>query len=184
MKPFKNDDPRELKRQKNEIQILERVRNPLIIQVIGVVQESPSKLHILMEYFPSWSLHEVNLKKVTDLSLEDKHQIFQTFFAAIQYLHSDLGGKRTVVHADIKPSNILLGKDKIDGKFVLKICDFGLAILKNTDTTQIKSTVASGAGTPFYMAPELHLNNAKASIHTDVWAIGVTLKEIYGMQRA
>ncbi len=72
--------------------------------------------------------------------------------------------RHDVVHADLKPENVLLPRD---GR--VRVVDFGLARLVGTD-----ATVASG--TPAYMAPERWSAGApRASI--DLWALGVLLHE-------
>jgi serine/threonine-protein kinase PRP4 len=79
--------------------------------------------------------------------------------------------KLNLMHADLKPDNILVG----DNKALLKVCDLGSA----TD-------VLDGAGgevTPylvsrFYRAPEIILGLPYDGA-IDVWSIGCTLYELY-----
>lgn len=71
-----------------------------------------------------------------------------------------------VVHRDVKPENIVVGKDRA------RLVDFGLADLDEGET--------DGAGTPSYMAPEV-LAGAPASARSDQFSFGVTMYEaLYG----
>jgi serine/threonine protein kinase len=73
-----------------------------------------------------------------------------------------------VVHRDVKPANILLGRD---GR--VRLGDFGIARLSGAETlTGAGSTV----GTLAYMAPE-QLYNHRVGAPADVWSLGVVLLE-------
>jgi len=76
--------------------------------------------------------------------------------------------KANIVHADIKPDNILVNESKL----LLKLCDFGSA-----------SHVAEGEITPylvsrFYRAPEIILG-MKYDFMVDLWATGATIYELF-----
>ena len=53
----------------------------------------------------------------------------------------------------------------------VKVCDFGLAAVKNRDSDELTMS----AGTPQYMAPEVLENRGSYSPLCDVWSIGVML---------
>ncbi|MRB67669.1 protein kinase, partial [Bacillus thuringiensis] len=52
---------------------------------------------------------------------ENSRKILKQVLKGIRYMHS-----RDVIHRDLKPDNIFLGRDD-NGKFTVKIGDFGLS---------------------------------------------------------
>ncbi len=74
-----------------------------------------------------------------------------------------------LVHRDIKPGNVLVRRRP--GSIRAYLADFGIARRMNADATRFSTTTA---GTPSYMAPELH-GGAKAGPATDIYALGCVL---------
>jgi hypothetical protein len=78
------------------------------------------------------------------------------------------GQRRSVVHGDIKPSNIQIGAND-----ELRLLDFGIA----KALTFTHSRTHLGLGSPSYCSPE-RLNRGQVDRHADLWAVGVTLYEM------
>lgn len=84
--------------------------------------------------------------------------------SGVKYIHS-----QRIIHRDLKLGNIF-----IDGKFNVKIGDFGLAT-KLEFKRECKRTVC---GTPNYIAPEV-LEGKGYHFEVDIWSIGVILYTFY-----
>lgn len=83
--------------------------------------------------------------------------------------HAEVDGqRRSVVHGDIKPSNIQIGADD-----EVRLLDFGIA----KALTFTHSRTHLNLGSPSYCSPE-RLNRGQVDRHADLWAVGVTLYEM------
>lgn len=78
------------------------------------------------------------------------------------------GQRRSVVHGDIKPSNIQIGSDD-----EVRLLDFGIA----KALTFTHSRTHLNLGSPSYCSPE-RLSQGQVDRHSDLWAVGVTLYEM------
>lgn len=85
----------------------------------------------------------------------------------IQYLHNH---KPSVIHRDCKSSNIL-----INNKGVAKITDFGLAKVKQSTRSMVRSLV----GTVNWQAPELWHPQPKYNFKVDVFSCAMVYWEMF-----
>jgi serine/threonine protein kinase len=104
-------------------------------------------------------------------SAADMVHLFTAIGDAIDYAH-----QRNVIHAGLKPSNILL-----DDQYLLrnpmgepKLTDFGIAKMLATSTGKLKSQ----PGTPLYIAPEQALYYPAGNKLSDIYSLGVILYEL------
>ena len=86
-----------------------------------------------------------------------------------------------VIHRDIKPENVMIVPDTDDDGEpcdLVKVCDFGLAKLRDPGDEEGAEITVSGmlCGSPAYMSPE-QTRGDKLDVRTDVYSLGVTLFE-------
>lgn len=163
-----------------EIEVIDIVRHPNIIQTMAVYIDNKN-IKIIMELFQSYNLHQLIFEEEAkeEFLLNDfkKDLISSQLCKAVTYLQS-----QNIIHRDLKPRNIL-----VNDEGNLKLCDFGLSKICK-DSNLLNTTVAVAKGTPLYMAPEilnldLDKKEAKESDvwteYCDVWSVGCILFELF-----
>ncbi|NWR26788.1 STK36 kinase, partial [Tachuris rubrigastra] len=152
---------KELKNLQREIEIMRGLYHPNIIQMLDSF-ETDKEVVVVTDYAEG-ELFQI-LEDDGSLPEDQVQTIAAQLVSALYYLHS-----HRILHRDMKPQNILLGKDG-----VVKLCDFGFARAMSIHTMVLTSI----KGTPLYMSPELV--EERPYDHTaDLWSVGCILYELF-----
>ena len=153
------DDENERAALAHEEWLMRRVVARFFPQYVQVKSARRTYLYFLMTWHEGATVQQ---KLDTDIhfTIPETLQFAEKLSRGVGALH-----RRSILHRDIKPTNIHLGSD-----YELRILDLGIAI--SGDEPQDRSR--DQAGTPSYIAPEQYAG-AKPSEQMDLYAIGVTI---------
>ena len=156
------------KHHEREIQILQDIRHPNIIQLLGFVLDPVSNvLSIVMERMDS-TLTSV-LSNHSPLPFDLQVGILHNVAVGLNFLHSHT---KPIIHRDLSSNNVLLTIH-----LVAKISDLGLA--KHVKSTETETGSNAALGTPEYMPPEvLGTIPPQISPKTDIFSFGVILLQV------
>ncbi|XP_020613754.1 serine/threonine-protein kinase 36-like isoform X3 [Orbicella faveolata] len=152
---------KELKNLQREIDIMRNLEHENIIKLLDSF-ETPKEVCVVTEYAEG-ELFQV-LEDDGSLPEQQVRKIACQLVKALYYLHS-----HRILHRDMKPQNILLGKGG-----VVKLCDFGFARAMSINTLVLTSI----KGTPLYMSPEL-VQEKPYDHNSDLWSVGCILYELF-----
>ncbi|MFA5033189.1 MAG: sigma 54-interacting transcriptional regulator [bacterium] len=151
---------------KREFLVMTKLNHPNIVEVYDFVLNKENNSYFTMEYVAGDDF----VKATGSLSIqktggkEDKYSNLYSLIIQIcrtlEFIHS-----RGLVHCDIKPSNIIITKNK-----TAKLLDFGM-----TEPVDI-STHKGMKGTIEYMSPEMIKGN-QTDLRTDLYSLGVLFYE-------
>jgi serine/threonine protein kinase len=150
------------------------IRHPNVARIHEVLELEDGAPALVMELLEGETLGE-KLKRQGRLDLGELASILVPVLSAVEAAH-----EAGVVHRDLKPDNIFLGKAGVC------VLDFGVAKLTCDAFSAPPSTITpTGAmlGTPHYMAPEQVFAESDVDHRADVWALGVILYECLAGKR-
>lgn len=154
-----------------EIKSLSLVWHPNLVSLLGYC-ENGDQLFLIYELCPYGNLSQWLFAKNKNLSWIQRLHIAVDCARGLWFLHTYPEG--CIVHRDIKPTNILIGK-----KFEAKLSDFGLSKVIEIGRSYANSEVR---GTFGYVDPEYQSNN-QVNPSADVYSFGIVLLQIISGRR-
>lgn len=144
-----------------EAQSAGRLSHPNIVTIYDV-GEADGLAYIAMEYLHGRTLRDLMNKgpMPLDLALDTAMQMAE----ALAFAH-----EHGVIHRDIKPANVVVTGRR--GR--IKLTDFGIAHLVNSDHTQVGQML----GSPRYMSPEQAMGR-EVDGRSDIFSLGAVLYEM------
>ncbi len=164
LRPELTSDPAATQRFKQELLLASKISHKNILRIHDLGEADGVKF-ISMAYVEGEDLHHL-LATQHPLPVDRAARVARQLCEALEAAHSE-----GVVHRDLKPQNILLGKD--DHVYV---SDFGLA--KSLEAS-LAGMTRTGAflGTPRYMSPE-QVEGQPVDHRTDLYALGLICYEM------
>jgi LRR receptor-like serine/threonine-protein kinase FLS2 len=125
-----------------ECEVLRRIRHRNLVKIISCCSNNNFKA-LVLEYMPNGNLHKWLYSHNYYLDILQRMNIMIDVASSLEYLHH--GSHVSVVHCDLKPSNILLDDDMI-----AYVGDFGISKLLGDGDSMTQTMTLATIG---YMAP-------------------------------
>jgi serine/threonine protein kinase len=146
----------------NEAHMVGMLQHPNILPIYDAGEEA-GRYYVVMEHIQGARTLSAYCRPDNLLRVDDVVKIIYKCAQALHYAH-----KRGVIHRDIKPSNVMLTIDND-----VRVIDFGIAILKDSDISRIEGI----AGSPSYMSPE-QVQSDEITPASDLYSLGAVMYEL------
>ncbi|XP_059667709.1 proline-rich receptor-like protein kinase PERK3 isoform X2 [Cornus florida] len=153
----------------NEVSLLSRIHHRNLVQFLGFCQEEGKSI-LVYEFMHNGTLKEHlygPLTRERSINWIKRLEIAEDAAKGIEYLHT--GCVPSIIHGDLKTSNIVLDKN-----LRAKVSDFGLSKLAVDGASHVSSIVR---GTVGYLDPEYYISQ-QLTEKSDVYGFGVILLEL------
>lgn len=165
-------NPDMARRFENEASSAGRINHRNVVTVYESRITDDGQMYVAMEFVEGKSLTEY-LREQGDLPLDKVVDITRQMCAGLAAAH-----KLGIIHRDIKPDNIMLADE--DGSQVVKLLDFGIARLSETDPSIGKTRAGVIMGTPTYMSPEQAMGKTgdRIDARSDIYSLGIVIHQM------
>ncbi len=165
------DNPELSQRFFQEAQAVNRIRHPNIVDVLdaGVGDLGP---YIVMEHLDGESVG-------TALARFGRFEVDAAIGTAIPVLEAlDAAHRLGIIHRDLKPENVFIAFDATRGCAVVRLLDFGIAKVTDSESAMPRTRTGVVFGTPDYLSPEQATGESSIDGRSDLFALGVLLYEL------
>jgi serine/threonine protein kinase len=163
LRPSLTNDPDFLKRFRNEARNVANLSHPNIVTVYDVGSDETTH-YIVMEFIDGSDLKKL-IRTEAPLPVDQVIELSVQISAGIGLAH-----RAGLVHADVKPQNVLLTSHR-----QVKVTDFGIAQAFSEGAPGEKQSIVWGS--PHYFAPE-QARGHKPTPASDLYSIGIVMFEM------
>jgi len=148
-----------------EVSLLRHLEHPNVVKMIDMCISGAQDYNLIFEYLES-DLYRVlknHRRAGGQMPMEHVLRYSYQLLSGLQACHV-----RLILHRDLKPQNLLIGRDG------LKIGDFGLARMFRLPVRPYTHDVV----TLWYRAPEILLGSQQYATAVDIWSAGCIVAEM------
>ena len=158
-----------IKRFYREAELITKLKEEHIVQCVdyGRFHGTPC---MVLEFVDGLSLDKF-LAQYGAIPLAYATGIIEQLLLALVETHS-----QGIIHRDIKPGNMMVFDSP--PPYTIRVLDFGISsVLDGFQSKTLMTQAGNVRGTPSYMAPELFTGETRASIESDLYAVGLVYLE-------
>jgi serine/threonine protein kinase len=166
-------DTNAVERFKREARAAAKLRHPNVIDIMDIDEtpEPDRRPYIVMELVNGKSLKTV-LQDEGKLTIDRAVALLIEISKAVSFAH-----RQSVIHRDIKPDNIMVIQRDGEAGESIKVLDFGLAKMRESEEEPSITHIGTLIGTPFYMSPE-QCRGDDLDARSDVYSLATVLYEM------
>lgn len=160
-------DSTAVERFRREARSARTVNHPNAISIMDFGVTPDNVLYLVMELINGISLHDL-LKKELVLDSVRAVKLMKQVCLAVDAAH-----QKSIVHRDLKPDNILI-LDHGTPTEKVKVIDFSIAKMRQTENNVNLTSAGVVVGTPHYISPE-QAQGFELDHRSDIYSMGIIL---------